>query len=67
MMSKTHSLNFLMSAKEVASMIGAHPATVERARKAGKLSAFYLGRRMVRYSLEDVKKWLEGTRYQAAA
>jgi hypothetical protein len=55
--------DMLLGSAEVAAIVGCHPETVTRARRAGKLRGHYLGRRMVRYSLADVNLWLEGTRH----
>jgi hypothetical protein len=53
----------LLDSAEVAAIIGCHPETVTRARRSGKLRGHYLGRRMVRYRLEDVNLWLDNSRH----
>ena len=57
----------MLTTQEVAALIGAHEITVQRAVKAGKLASYRLGPRMVRFSPDDVNKWLAETRYQAKA
>jgi hypothetical protein len=53
----------LLDSAEVAAIVGCHPETVTRARRSGKLRGHYLGRRMVRYRLEDVNLWLDNSRH----
>jgi excisionase family DNA binding protein len=57
----------MLTTREVAALVGSHEITVQRAVKAGKLASYRLGPRMVRFRPEDVNRWLESTRYQAAA
>jgi len=66
-MSKLHTeeTSALLDQNQVAEIIGCHPETVTRASRVGKLPAYYLGHRMVRYKREDVDAWLESFRHQA--
>jgi excisionase family DNA binding protein len=54
----------MLSTDEVSALVGVHPETVNRARRKGKLPAYYVGRRCIRYALKDVQEWLAGMRYQ---
>jgi excisionase family DNA binding protein len=66
MMQNTEAAHKLLNREEVAAIVGCHPETISRASRAGKLPAYYLGSRIVRYRLEDVYRWLEGFRYQGS-
>jgi excisionase family DNA binding protein len=57
----------LMDREEVAAMLGVHTETIRRAQHAGKLPAYILGQKLVRYDLADVQVWLKGTRHEGKA
>lgn len=44
----------LMSAREVAKLLGVSVATINRLRKSGKLKALKFNSRMIRYDQKDV-------------
>ena len=57
----------LMDREEVAALLGVHTETIRRAQATGKLPAYVLGSKLVRYRLEDVEAWLEANRFIGVA